>query len=355
MKYVSKEEALDRHEEALPGARHGPAVQPAARLARGDADEGASTSTSVAASLRPLPPGVAKIETRQAATRARVLQVAHVIEVIFTIATAILLVAATMLIANTIRLSIFSRRREIEVMKLVGATNWFVRGPFMIEGLLCGLGGAALAVFFLVLGKEVALPAICNLELSNDPDVHALAFPLTALILLGDRPRARRARLRAHAAPLPPGLAADRGAVGLAAAPGRPTVASRPARRNGRRLRPRTRWSRRRGARRRRRRCRRTVVVEVARRGKLVVGEPYFTPGVPIVLDVEGARRPPRRRSRRRPPRPRARARRARARAGATGSRTCSRRCSSSRARASSSSRTRCPSRASTAASTSAS
>ena len=51
-----------------------------------------------------------------------------------------LVVAATLLIANTIRLSIFARRREIEVMKLVGATNWFVRGPFMIEGLICGLG-----------------------------------------------------------------------------------------------------------------------------------------------------------------------------------------------------------------------
>ena len=106
------------------------------------------------------------------------------IEVIFTIATVILLVAATMLIANTIRLAIFSRRREIEVMKLVGATNWFIRGPFMIEGLLVGLGGAALAVFFLILGKEIALPAF-DIELSSDPDVHAMPFPLTALILLG--------------------------------------------------------------------------------------------------------------------------------------------------------------------------
>ena len=59
------------------------------------------------------------------------------------IAFIVLLVSSTLLVANTIRLSIFSRRREIEVMKLVGATNWFVRGPFMIEGLLCGLGGAS--------------------------------------------------------------------------------------------------------------------------------------------------------------------------------------------------------------------
>jgi cell division transport system permease protein len=69
-------------------------------------------------------------------------------------------------------------------MKLVGATNWFVRGPFMVEGLLCGLAGAVLAVFFLALGKEIALPAILHNALSSDPDVHALAFPLTALILL---------------------------------------------------------------------------------------------------------------------------------------------------------------------------
>ena len=80
------------------------------------------------------------------------------IEVVFTLATLVLLIASILLISNTIRLSIFSRRREIEVMKLVGATNWFVRGPFMLEGLICGLAGSMLAVFFLVLGKAIALP-----------------------------------------------------------------------------------------------------------------------------------------------------------------------------------------------------
>jgi cell division transport system permease protein len=114
----------------------------------------------------------------------RILQVAHVIEAVFTLATLVLLVASILLISNTIRLSIFSRRREIEVMKLVGATNWFVRGPFMLEGLICGLGGSLLAVFFLVLGKAIALPSILP-HLSGDTDVHAWAFPLVALVLLG--------------------------------------------------------------------------------------------------------------------------------------------------------------------------
>src|SRR5439155_20060547 len=108
---------------------------------------------------RPPPPGVDRVSEGKRLS-SRVLQVAHVIEIIFTLATIVLLIAATLLIANTIRLSIFSRRREIEVMKLVGATNWFVRGPFMLEGLICGVFGSLLAVFFLILGKAIALPAI---------------------------------------------------------------------------------------------------------------------------------------------------------------------------------------------------
>ncbi len=117
-------------------------------------------------------------------TAKRILRVARVVEIVFLLAVLVLLVAATLLIANTIRLSIFSRRREIEVMKLVGATNWFVRGPFMLEGLICGLAGSILAVVLLVLGKEIALPAILG-HISDSSDAHALAFAWTALILLG--------------------------------------------------------------------------------------------------------------------------------------------------------------------------
>ena len=51
----------------------------------------------------------------------------------------LLLLASILLVSNTIRLSIYARRREVEVMRLVGATNWFVRWPFVIEGLIVGL------------------------------------------------------------------------------------------------------------------------------------------------------------------------------------------------------------------------
>jgi cell division transport system permease protein len=63
-------------------------------------------------------------------------------------------IASIALVANTIRLSIFARRREVEVMKLVGATNWFIRWPFVIEGMIVGLLGGAMAVLLLTIGKQ---------------------------------------------------------------------------------------------------------------------------------------------------------------------------------------------------------
>jgi cell division transport system permease protein len=127
--------------------------------------------------------GVERIKDGQQTSK-RILQVARVIEAVFLVAVLVLLAASVLLIANTIRLSIFARRREIEVMKLVGATNWFVRGPFMLEGLLCGAVGAAAAVVLLLLGKEIALPAILG-HIDTSDDVRALGFTLTALILVG--------------------------------------------------------------------------------------------------------------------------------------------------------------------------
>jgi cell division transport system permease protein len=62
-----------------------------------------------------------------------------------------LLAASALLIWNTIRTAMFARRREIEVMKLVGATNWFIRLPFMLEGLLQGIAGGLLGGAFMLL------------------------------------------------------------------------------------------------------------------------------------------------------------------------------------------------------------
>ena len=67
-----------------------------------------------------------------------------------------------MLVGNTIRLSIYARRREVEVMRLVGATNWFIRWPFIIEGVIVGLAGALVAVGILWLGKVTVVDPLSD-------------------------------------------------------------------------------------------------------------------------------------------------------------------------------------------------
>jgi cell division transport system permease protein len=114
-------------------------------------------------------------------TTSKILKVARWIWITFLIGAVLLVVASTLLIANTIRLSIFARRREIEVMKLVGASNWFIRGPFVLEGLVCGVAGSALAVLILGLGKAIVVPAI---DLGTG-GAHAWPFTFDVLLLLG--------------------------------------------------------------------------------------------------------------------------------------------------------------------------
>jgi cell division transport system permease protein len=95
----------------------------------------------------------------------------------------LLLIASLLLVGNTIRLSIYARRREVEVMRLVGATNWFIRWPFMVEGLVCGLIGAGVAIGFLFVGKQVIVdPLANNFNLINSG--HTIGFANLALVLL---------------------------------------------------------------------------------------------------------------------------------------------------------------------------
>jgi cell division transport system permease protein len=70
-------------------------------------------------------------------------------------------------------------------MKLVGATNWFVRGPFMLEGLICGLIGSVVAVLLLLAGKEIVLPLILSDSQTGSSNAEAIAFGLNALVLVG--------------------------------------------------------------------------------------------------------------------------------------------------------------------------
>ncbi len=83
-------------------------------------------------------------------------------------------IAAVALIANTIHMAIYSRREEIEIMNLVGASNWFVRTPFLLEGAFEGFVGAGLAVVVVVGGLRIAsnqlteLPDWINIGIQSD-------------------------------------------------------------------------------------------------------------------------------------------------------------------------------------------
>ncbi|KEO81622.1 permease-like cell division protein FtsX [Tumebacillus flagellatus] len=81
---------------------------------------------------------------------------------------------ALFLISNTIKVTIFARRREIEIMKLVGATNWFIRWPFLIEGLLIGVFGALVPTALISFGYQYVL--------SNYPGFMYFTFAPASLV-----------------------------------------------------------------------------------------------------------------------------------------------------------------------------
>lgn len=85
----------------------------------------------------------------------RLLQVTSLLRSATFVMSIILMIAAAGLIANTIRLAIYARREEIGIMKLVGATNWFIRIPFMLEGVFAALVGALIAGGVVVLADAL--------------------------------------------------------------------------------------------------------------------------------------------------------------------------------------------------------
>src|SRR5437588_4178490 len=97
---------------------------------------------------------------------------------------ALLTIASILLIANTIRLSLYARRREVEVMKLVGATDWFIRWPFVIEGVIVGAGGGILAIVVPAVTKVALLdPLFSGWSLVSQ--IRTISFPALIFILLG--------------------------------------------------------------------------------------------------------------------------------------------------------------------------
>ncbi len=127
-------------------------------------------------------PAIDEVRNREEDTN-KILSVTRVVKITMALLAGLLGVASVLLIANTIRLSLYARRREVEVMKLVGATDWFIRWPFVLEGVIVGALGGLLAILLLAVVKiAVVDPLAKDFALIAAPDT--IDFRLLIAILL---------------------------------------------------------------------------------------------------------------------------------------------------------------------------
>ena len=132
---------------------------------------------------KPISPIVQDVFDRQQESQ-QIEQVTSALKIVLTVITALLIIASLMLVGNTIRLSIYTRRREVEVMRLVGATLWFIRWPFMIEGVVVGFAGGLVAILILWLGKiTIVDPLSSTFSFLAAQNNSTLSFPALVAIL----------------------------------------------------------------------------------------------------------------------------------------------------------------------------
>jgi cell division transport system permease protein len=117
--------------------------------------------TAAGGGARPLDTAIQTVSNKKSDTK-KILEVTNLVTITAAVLTVLLTLASILLIANTIRLSLYARRREVEVMKLVGATDWFIRWPFVIEGTFVGALGALLAIAVLGVTKVALLDPLAN-------------------------------------------------------------------------------------------------------------------------------------------------------------------------------------------------
>ncbi|HEU4973815.1 MAG TPA: permease-like cell division protein FtsX [Baekduia sp.] len=140
------------------------------------------TPAAAAGGVAPIDSAIDEVKNRKDDT-SKILTATRVVKLSMGLLAILLVVASILLISNTIRLSLFSRRREVEVMKLVGATDSFIRWPFVIEGVVLGTLGGLLAVLLLGVGKVAFVdPLASSFALIAAPET--IRFSLLAGLLL---------------------------------------------------------------------------------------------------------------------------------------------------------------------------
>jgi cell division transport system permease protein len=191
VQYVSKRQALDEQRKRYPEAYDLLGSNPLPDTFRVTPDEpdnalklrDALSPTAPGGGRATIDPSIYSVKNSRDDTQ-KILVATRVVKLTTGLLAVLLVVASVLLVSNTIRLSLFSRRREVEVMKLVGATDWFIRWPFVIEGIVLGALGGALAILLLLVGKIALLdPLTDQFSLLAAPDT--IHFGLLIAVLLG--------------------------------------------------------------------------------------------------------------------------------------------------------------------------
>jgi cell division transport system permease protein len=128
-------------------------------------------------------PAIDEVRNRQEDTN-KILSITRVVKLTMALLAGMLAGASMLLIANTIRLSLYARRREVEVMKLVGATDWFIRWPFVLEGVLVGALGGIVAVLLLAVVKIAVVDPLAA-DFALIASTRTINFGLLIALLLG--------------------------------------------------------------------------------------------------------------------------------------------------------------------------
>jgi cell division transport system permease protein len=140
--------------------------------------------TTGGGAANPISPAISNSFSRQQSQQ-QIAKVTSALKIVLTVLMALLIAASLLLIGNTIRLSIFTRRREVEVMRLVGATRSFIRWPFLIEGVVVGFTGGLLAILILWIGKiTIVDPLSENSSNALASAQHNSSIPFPALIAI---------------------------------------------------------------------------------------------------------------------------------------------------------------------------
>jgi cell division transport system permease protein len=190
IRYVSKQEAFREQRARNPEAYQLLGANPLPDLFRITPDQpddigavrAAISPQSPSGGSTTIDPAIDEVRNREDDTN-KILSVTRAVKLTMAGLAVLLAIASVLLIANTIRLSLYARRREVEVMKLVGATDWFIRWPFVLEGMLVGALGGVLAVLLLGVVKiAVVDPLTADFALMAAPQT--MSFILLTVVLL---------------------------------------------------------------------------------------------------------------------------------------------------------------------------